>query len=242
MTATGILTVPHLDRNTLARIFGRITISHETGCWLMAGCGHASGYKHVHLAGHSELAHRFFYAWLVEPIPRGRGRNILVLDHLCGNRACCNPAHLDLVSDAENLRRSNAPATVNSRKTHCIRGHLLPTAKIVSTSGKAMRSCRICKIAYDAARSAPLRKPRPTSCRNGHPLLGGSCEACGKAAKTRYYLANKERVIAMARAYKLANRDALNARRRELRASRRDLRSGLVCPPRHNPELIDKPR
>jgi hypothetical protein len=46
------------------------------------------------------LVHRDVYEQLVGPIPEG-----LVLDHLCRNRSCCNPAHLEPVTTAENVRR-----------------------------------------------------------------------------------------------------------------------------------------
>lgn len=162
------------------------------------------------------------YAWLVAPLPRGRGKTIPVLDHICKVRRCCNPLHLRLVSDAENLACSDAPATVNRRKTHCIRGHLLGEAQVVSTTGKRMRTCRICKIAYDEAR----KKPPRTHCRNGHPFADGQtqCLICRKAASARWYLANKERSVASARASRDRTRDAYNARRRERRASLRNLR------------------
>ena len=53
------------------------------------------------------------------PIPEG-----LVIDHLCRNRACVNPAHLEPVSQRENVMRSPvAEGAINAAKTHCSQGH-----------------------------------------------------------------------------------------------------------------------
>lgn len=67
------------------------------------------------------------YAWLVSPIPRGVGKGIPQVDHQCNNAACCNPAHLELVSARYNsLRARRNPIVDNASKTHCVRGHALP--------------------------------------------------------------------------------------------------------------------
>lgn len=83
-------------------------------------------------------AHRVVYEMMVGPIPEG-----LQLDHLCRNRACVKPSHVEPVSGAENIRRGQSPAAKNARKTHCLRGHFYDEVNTyVSPDGR--RSCRTC--------------------------------------------------------------------------------------------------
>lgn len=71
-------------------------------CWLWRRSILASGYGQVRHNGKPSRAHRVAYEVFIGPIPAG-----LVLDHLCGVKSCCNPEHLEPVTQAENLRRGN---------------------------------------------------------------------------------------------------------------------------------------
>lgn len=73
----------------------------DEGCWVLSIKDRTrGGYSLLRFRGRHGLAHRMTYEHLVGPIPEG-----LVLDHLCRNRACCNPDHLEPVSLRENLLR-----------------------------------------------------------------------------------------------------------------------------------------
>jgi len=109
----------------------------EAGCWNWTGALNSAGYGHVGRDGGVRRTHRVAYELLVGPIPEG-----LHLDHLCRNRACCNPEHLEPVTNAENIRRAAAA------KTHCKNGHPY-TAENVYVRPTGSRYCTPCRIERD---------------------------------------------------------------------------------------------
>ena len=97
------------------------------------------------------LAHRAYYERYVGPIPEG-----LVIDHLCRNRRCVNPTHLEPVTSAENNLRGLGPGAVNRRKKACHRGHAFtPENTYHPPSDPKHRMCRACPTIVRAA--APER-------------------------------------------------------------------------------------
>lgn len=91
--------------------------------------------------GRSYRAHRVSYELFGRTIPEG-----LTLDHLCRNRACVNPAHLQPVDAVENVMRGESFSARNARKTHCPRGHeYTPENTYIQPQG--WRCCKTCQRA-----------------------------------------------------------------------------------------------
>jgi hypothetical protein len=121
-----------------------------SGCAEWVGCRSTRGYGRVNHEGKVRQAHRVVYELFRGPIPEG-----LELDHVCRNRACVNPAHLEPVSHTENVRRGNGG--VNNRvKTHCLRGHEFAGPNLRFSYGK--RQCMTCRA--ERARRARTREVR----------------------------------------------------------------------------------
>jgi len=89
------------------------------GCWIWMGCLNIGGYGQILSTRHPKNAHRTAYQSLVGPITSES------MDHLCRVRCCVNPAHLEQVSQRENVRRGNGLSAVNATKEFCLRGHPL---------------------------------------------------------------------------------------------------------------------
>lgn len=106
-------------------------------CWQWIGAT-VDGYGVFLLDGKQRKAHRVSYEWLCETVSDG-----LELDHLCRNRACVRPVHLEPVTGAENRRRGTSFAAVNALKTHCPKSHPYDEANThVDKNGR--RHCRAC--------------------------------------------------------------------------------------------------
>lgn len=112
-------------------------------CWVWTGALNPGGYGQIKEGGRVQNAHRLFYQLSGHHIPDG-----YEVDHLCRNRWCVNPAHLEAVSKFTNFIRGNSPAARNARKTHCPRGHPLILGNLTGpkSSPSARGRCKTCRM------------------------------------------------------------------------------------------------
>jgi hypothetical protein len=113
---------------------------HLGPCWIWTGTPALTGYGTFSFDRRKFYTHRIAYGLVVGPIPEG-----LQIDHLCRVRLCCNPAHLEPVTQAENIRRGEGGIHQRAR-THCPSGHPYDEENTyILPSRPNARYCRACQ-------------------------------------------------------------------------------------------------
>lgn len=144
------------DRTLLTRIFDYTEKNSgvyflNTECWRWTNRLNGHGYGVLTYKGKTQLAHRAVWEAIKGPVPSG-----LECDHLCRNRWCVNPEHIELISHRENVLRGNSVVAANAKKTQCKNGHEFSpenTAKDV----RGGRVCKTCRHLYYKANYQPRR-------------------------------------------------------------------------------------
>ncbi len=140
--------MPLADR---IEIWRKESTTNGQGCWLWERPLNRKGYGHAWVARKHFAIHRLSYQHFVGPIPEA-----LQIDHLCKNRNCWNPEHLEVVTLRENIRRGDAGKPQASR-THCPQGHPYNEENTARRNGE--RVCKKCardranKIYWDSQRN-----------------------------------------------------------------------------------------
>jgi len=126
------------DDGPARRFWKKVAVSEETDCWLWTGSTSTAGYGTFWNGEGWSNAHRWLYQRVKGPVPEG-----LQLDHLCRQRNCVRPDHMEPVTSRENSLRGESLPAQNARKTHCPAGHIYDEENTYVT-GRGYRNCRAC--------------------------------------------------------------------------------------------------
>lgn len=143
------ITIP-ISRQSLTEFFSHLqvsTVNYLNGdpCWDWTAALDVGGYAKFSHHQRKFKGHRVSYTWFRGSIPEG-----LVLDHLCRNRICVNPNHLEIVTIGENVLRGETIPVSLALRTHCEQGHeftLENTGRKHGRGGTYYRTCKTCHCA-----------------------------------------------------------------------------------------------
>lgn len=110
------------------------------GCWQWNKSLVTFGYGNFSVRGTLFLAHRFAYMIFRGEIPIDKQ-----LDHLCRNRGCVNPEHLEPVTSKENVLRGVGLTARHAKKVLCLKGHPLSGKNLYTRIDRTGRECRACR-------------------------------------------------------------------------------------------------
>jgi len=150
-------------------------------CWFWQGSLTSDGYGKFRGGGKHQAAHRASYVIHKGNIPINH-----VIDHICRQRNCVNPDHLQAITHRENVLRGTGPTAINAKKTHCINGHDLSEG-VAYPRTRGGRLCRKCVRII----SAQWHKKNPEKSKEHSRKYKSSDHA--KEYHKKYYLENKHK-------------------------------------------------
>lgn len=147
------------EKDPVARFWSRVDKTDT--CWNWTG-GLSHGYGYTSFDGRVQGAHRVSFQLIAGRIPEG-----LELDHLCRNRRCVNPVHLEPVTSRVNLLRGEGMSAKNAAKTHCPQGHEYTVVNTYLWRGN--RLCAACRDFSDKNRTRPMKS---------RVAISATCKVC----------------------------------------------------------------
>ncbi|MFE3657246.1 HNH endonuclease signature motif containing protein [Streptomyces sp. NPDC059165] len=181
----------------------KVRVNAQTGCWEWRGRLATNGYGQLSAGRTTRQVHRVTYEEHKGAIPEG-----LAVDHLCRNRICCNPDHLEAVTNRENWRRGMSPSAIAVKTDVCSSGNHSLRGDNLYVYPSGVRRCKACqkeasdklreekRLARIASGESRGRQADRTHCPAGHPYSGDnlhitktggrSCRACQREAARRH--------------------------------------------------------
>lgn len=184
--------MPIITIATLERVSKKFEIL-STGCWNWIGSKTRShnGYGQIKVKNRNMLAHRVTYVAFNGNVPSG-----LEIDHMCKNRTCVNPKHLESVTASENVRRGS----LVQDKSPCRNGHKYPVG-VYTNCVKCKEDRQTTRMGKELVRKA-ITVERRSWCKRGHKLDGlnlyitpnnrRQCKTCGRQRSIEYFKRVKE--------------------------------------------------
>lgn len=138
-----------------ARFWSSVSANSAEGCWNWNGPKTFYGYgRLMESIGNGKtkqlMAHRFAYEQIV-----GKIQDVMTIDHVCRNKLCVNPAHMEVVTRGENSIRSHSRNMVAMRENCCTNGHKIENENVIKEirgNGKERLRCKICSLEREKKR------------------------------------------------------------------------------------------
>jgi hypothetical protein len=138
-------------------------VERSNSCWNWTASCDSKGYGQYAIGTYkpnsrrNARAHQVSYALTIGEVPEN-----MVIDHLCRNRTCVNPAHMEVVTNKDNILRGVSPSSKHAIKTHCPYGHPYNDSNTRLNAGS--RVCRTCHRQREALRKIAQRSRDEPSC------------------------------------------------------------------------------
>tara|TARA_R110000851_G_scaffold156925_1_gene299466 strand:+ start:43 stop:492 length:450 start_codon:yes stop_codon:yes gene_type:complete len=110
-------------------------VNKTEDCWEWTSSKTKKGYGEFSYNSATKRAHRLSYEDINGKIPEG-----LEIHHICNNRICVNPKHLEAVTHLANIQIS----VLRNKRTHCTKGHELTPDNLVHRTNRAHTECATC--------------------------------------------------------------------------------------------------